>query len=218
MKEIIVYLLNPKERITGDRTFLEFVYTICLLLLSGFVGFILMYVVRQSNDFELVNAQENPGMPLWFIILVPPLLEEIAFRLSLRRKKLFVFISLSTIFWFIFSKLISGAIYCSEYFLMRFTVSIITGAIVTILTWSKVQSIKYSTYFYAFAIFFGMTHLMNYSIFSSSPICCLFFAVVVLTKTFDGAIYGFIRIRYNFYIAVFIHAFHNLPLVLLAYS
>ncbi|MEM6771441.1 MAG: CPBP family intramembrane glutamic endopeptidase, partial [Bacteroidota bacterium] len=66
---------------------------------------------------------------------------------------------------------------------------------------------RYSFIFYGFALSFALVHLMNYQVSMS----VLLFSPILLGGQFIlGSLAGFLRVRYGFWWAYFLHALHNL--------
>ncbi|MEM9258091.1 MAG: CPBP family intramembrane glutamic endopeptidase [Bacteroidota bacterium] len=69
---------------------------------------------------------------------------------------------------------------------------------------------RYSFIFYGFALAFALIHLMNYQV----SISVLLFSPILLGAQFIlGSLAGFLRVRYGFWWAYFLHALHNLIFV-----
>lgn len=69
---------------------------------------------------------------------------------------------------------------------------------------------RYSFIFYGCALAFALVHLMNYEI----SLSVLLFSPILLGAQFIlGSLAGFLRVRYGFWWAYFLHALHNLIFV-----
>jgi membrane protease YdiL (CAAX protease family) len=164
-----------------------------LLTIDILIMLILMPIIMGIGELGLVDLSKNKNsmllqLPFWELVLlgviIIPLFEELIFRLYLRFK---------------------------HNFLVRLIILLasLTGKqnknrIETYLTifWEK----KFRGIFYFSAIVFGIVHILNFDY----SISLLFLApILTAPQLFVGLVLGYLRVRHNLILGIFMHAIHN---------
>lgn len=163
MKQLWQYIKNPLEYCSYD-------FSVKAILLSALLCLIvpLLFKVLTVSVFVLAGVDlpamtsDKSVLPLCFLIVVPPIVEELGFRLPLKRGRLNLCISVALIA-FVFSKVIfAGGLY-SEHLFCRIGFTIIASSIINLILGKWLQNVRFNIFFYSMAILFAMLHIVNYS-------------------------------------------------------
>lgn len=156
MKQLWQYIKNPQENCSYD-------FSVKAILLSALLCLIvpLLFKVLTVSVFVLAGVDlpamtsDKSVLPLCFLIVVPPIVEELGFRLPLKRGRLNLCISVALIA-FVFSKVIfAGGLY-SEHLLCRIGFAIIASAVINLILGKWLQNVRFKIFFYSMAILFAM--------------------------------------------------------------
>ena len=133
---------------------------------------------------------------LCFLIIIPPIIEELGFRLPLKRSRFNLYISVAVIA-FIFSKVIfAGGLY-SEHLLCRIVFAIISSAVINLIWGKWLLQVRFKYFFYSTAILFAMLHIVNYSHQTLDVSQWLYVVCYACAKIPGSILYGYIWIRKN---------------------
>ena len=119
MKQLWQYIRNPQENCPYDFSVRVMLLSVMLCLLVP-----LFFEVLTASVFVIAGVDlpamtsDKSVLPLCFLIIIPPIIEKLGFRLPLKRSRFNLYISVAVIV-FIFSKVIfAGGLY-SEHLLCR---------------------------------------------------------------------------------------------------
>lgn len=202
------YIKCPQESVEKD----SWIYLIKILFLYLFITYIpraltgiiqVIYPVFENSKTSILG-----DYPLLFVIIVPPIIEELAFRLSLKRSVPLLFIS-SMFFFFICSAYIFGVhVYTWDKLASRVVLSIIFSLLI-ILVHKKIFNIKYSSYFYLSSVLFALTHLINFNFHDSNLSHVLISLINTILIIPSGIILGYVRVTYGLSYSIVFHFIHN---------
>jgi hypothetical protein len=155
-------------------------------------------------------------VPFWFALFIPPLIEELTFRLWLKRNTTTILISFACLTWLLVSKLLPVKIYSTDMLALRCLIALVAGLVFTWALRKPIINAKFPILFYASAIVFGLVHVGNYSNFTFLG------AIVVLislaTRALFGLFLGYVRIGYGIWASYLFHVANNLlPIAALYY-
>lgn len=205
MRSFFTYLKSPVEDFKLTKKSLLSVLLIALVLFC--LNAVVSYWVDTPQSS--VTHEKISQYPLWFVLVVPPLLEELAFRLWMRRKAVTLFISSTCFVWLFVSLALSSSVYSSEMLLFRCVISLLTGGIVTLLLKNMIETLPFPALFYFSALAFGFLHLFNYSGIGSAG-ALIGLIIIMLLKSFSGLFLGYVRMGYGFYACFLFHFLNNL--------
>ena len=175
------------------------------------VGMAILVTLDLSPD---TGSDSTKGVPLWKVMLILPLVEEIVFRLPLRRKRWIWTVWAGTTA-FMVTTLASGLkIYDMESLVWRLPVAMVVAGLMGWLGWKWMKKIPFGWLFYGFALMFGLLHLSNFV--WGDVITTGTFAFLILysvDKITSGLVLGYARIRHGFWMCVLLHVLNNLPFV-----
>lgn len=149
-------------------------------------------------------------LPLWFLIFIPPAIEELGFRLPLKRSRRNLFISVA-VAAFVLSKVIfAGGLY-SEHLLYRIGFAICTSMVINLIWGKWLQKVRFKDFFYSVAILFAMLHIVNYSHHALAASQWLYVACYACAKIPGSILYGYARMKHGMLFCIVIHIISNLP-------
>ena len=211
MKQLWQYIKNPQENCSYD-------FSVKAILLSALLCLIvpLLFKVLTVSVFVLAGVDlpamtsDKSVLPLCFLIVVPPIVEELGFRLPLKRGRLNLCISVALIA-FVFSKVIfAGGLY-SEHLFCRIGFAIITSAVINLILGKWLQNVRFKIFFYSMAILFAMLHIVNYSYQTLDASQWLYVICYACAKIPGSILYGYARMKHGMLFCIVIHIISNLP-------
>ncbi len=214
MKKLFAYFKHPTECIAKEdsasiKSLILFYILMEGLFIIVMVPFALAGIAPENS---LSNLKES-GLPFWFIAFIAPALEELAFRLPLKRSRFIFMISFSVICWYIskYLPIFAGQTYSGQHLCLRLSVSIAAGFILGYLLTKPLQKVRFGVVFYVFAFLFGFLHISNYAGQITSFAVAIYVLIYLLNKVAFGMFAGYIRVRYTIFTSIAIHILNNLP-------
>ena len=211
MKQLWQYIKNPLEYCSYDfsiRTMLSSAI-LCLLVPLFFKVLTASVFIIAGVDLPAMTSDKSV-LPLCFLIVVPPIVEELGFRLPLKRSRLNLCISVAIIA-FVFSKVIcAGGLY-SEHLLCRIGFAIIASAVINLFLGKWLQNVRFKNFFYSMAILFAMLHIVNYSHQTLDVYQWLYVICYACAKIPGSILYGYARMKLGMLFCIVIHIISNLP-------
>ena len=219
--ELYIFLKNPKELNTKGKNSITVIkeFLIYDLIITLSWAFLIALCTLLIDDFESVfkskkTIDDDTIFNFLVISLIAPVLEELAFRFSLRINRLTISISLAVqlIFYLNLLKFIHVN------FNFRIILMII-AAIVFYFSISKKLSIyltlKINFYIYLNLLVFTLIHAFNFSYFEVHQY--LYIPILVSLQFFFGLYLSYVRLKHNFLYVVGFHIFHNSLIVYLGF-
>lgn len=158
----------------------------------------------------------SPALLLLISVFAFPLLEEIAYRLSLKFKPIYLALTLGVIAYYIFSKAVYQTKlsdvdnHFTERVLFALSILIVSFPIFSIpkinQRLERFWQQHFSWVFYFFSITFAWVHILNYEL---SLEHVLLMPVITLPKLVSALCYGYVRIQYGFIYCFAIHILNN---------
>lgn len=182
---------------------------IIVLLITIPIGILRLYFNIHPKGLNL------PIFPFLIInVLLIPIIEETAFRLSLIYSKINFCISLLFIFFFIVSYIMSGAIITTDKLLLRIFIPIAASSILyLLLNFGSINNIietfwerNFSIILYFSLTLFVLRHLDEYA-FSFRVLVVLL--IILIPKFVTGVFLSYSRIRLGFIYGVILHIIIN---------
>ena len=215
MKVLWQYIRNPQENCSYDFSVraISFSALLCLLVPLLFKFLTATVFVMSGVDIPTLTSDKSK-LPLWFLILIPPIIEELGFRLPLKRSRLTLFLSVAVIV-FVFSKVIfDGGLY-SEHLLYRIGISVLSSVFINLILGKWHLKVRFRYFFYSMAILFAMLHIVNYSHQTLAISQWLYVICYGGAKIPGSILYGYARMRHGVLFCIIIHIINNLPVLLL---
>ena len=222
-QEILQFIRTPTLEITHDKTVRQKIYgTIGLFILK------FLFLIPVVLFFALVYDPENVQnvkmtdrlSPFVFLLVgafILPFLEEVAFRLSLRFKPIYLTVSSVVLSYYILTKLVfqSSMSLIDDSFVVRVLASLFVGLIVFFIvneaTVKERLTRFWASYFrwiyYTICLLFAWVHITKYEL---SWKHLLLLPILTLPQLFSALIYGYIRVSFGFQYPLFFHMTNNL--------
>ncbi len=215
MKQLWEYFKNPQEFGSYDfsvRTMLLSAI-LCLFVPLFFKVLIASVLIIAGVDAPAMTADKSV-LPLWFLMVIPPIIEELGFRLPLKRRRSNLYISVAIIA-FIFSKVIfAGGLY-SEHLLCRILFAVIASVAINFVFGKWLLKVRFRDFFYAMATLFAIMHLVNYSHQTLDVLQWMYIVCYACAKIPGSLLYGYARIQHGMFFCIVIHIISNLPSIML---
>ncbi len=221
-KAFLNYILKPSDIETIDGTVLQKIkgtWTILVfkILLTIVFGTLVALIYNPVNIRVSRWNEEYSVVTIFFLsIMILPLLEEIAFRLSLKFKPMFLSLTLGVLGYSIATKAIYQTYLSNtdEHFISRllivFIIILISYPIVSHKTIRDRLEIFWQTnfkwIFYFLCITFAWLHILNYGVTLKH---ILLLPLITLPKLVSAITYGYIRMHYGFVYSLGLHMCWN---------
>ena len=155
MKQLWQYIKNPQENCPYDFNVRVMLLSVMLCLLAPLFFKVLTVSVFVIAGVDLpAMISDKSVLPRCFLIIIPPIIEELGFRLPLKRSRFNLYTSVAVIA-FIFSKVIfAGGLY-SEHLLCRIVFAIISSAVINLIWGKWLLQVRFKDFFYSTAILFA---------------------------------------------------------------
>ena len=220
MKKLFAYFKHPTETIAKEDSASIKSLILFYLIMQGLAIMVMVpfAVAGIAPENALSNLKES-GLPFWFIAFIAPALEELAFRLPLKRSKFILMISFSIICWYIskYLPLFAGPTYSGQHLWLRLSVSIAVGLVLGYFLTKPLQKVRFGMIFYVFAVLFGFMHISNYAGQITSFAIALYVLIYLLNKVAMGMFLGYIRVRYTILASIAVHFLNNFPGMMLIF-
>ncbi len=217
-KFVITPFYNSKNALTISQK-IEGTWT--MLIVKFFLAIIVgvsIGIFYEAENLTTSNMAERFPSPavLFLVTMIMSVLEEVAFRLSLKFKPSFLALTFGVIAYYIVSKgfyhtkLSDVHDHFAERFIISFIIMIATYAISSI---PKVKikletfwqdNFRWILYFLCFG--FAWSHIFNYEL---TMFHLLLMPIITLDKLISAFCYGYVRVRYGFLYAVSMHMCWN---------
>lgn len=206
---------TDKARETFAVMVIKFIAVAAVALIAGILQLAGILDLDQPNvSKERMQLLYSPLGLLLVGALILPLLEETAFRLSLRFRPIFLSLSLGMLGYYlvtkgVFQTRISDV---TEQFGLRVGLALaVVGLAFALLRRPAIQtrlqtlwSIQFPYVFYTTSLAFAWIHIFNYQL---TPVTLLLMPLLTLPQFIGGLFYGYIRIQFGF---AYSYGFHSL--------
>lgn len=175
-------------------------YALSLVIAVGIIG-ILNFVLK-NNNVELLQPRNLPDrLPetSFVIIIVGPLIEEIAFRLGLSFKKKNLLVAIPFLCFFILSSLVGSY---KNFILLKLVACILVFISLLFTTqeyWTSFNTKFGKAVIIVLALTFGWMHILNYDVVMNY--LPLYF-IVTLPQVIMGITFTYLRLNIGFWIAL----------------
>lgn len=207
-----------EERDSSKNSWTHLFYVFFLYVSISVVTKLLNVLILSLLDVSIPSRSVDfVDWPILFVIIIPPLFEELAFRLPLKRTKLNVFISLFFISFLIISKFLCSTPYSTCLLIERIGFSFAFASLSFCILYRWVVTLQFRMLFYMIAFLFAGIHALNYYPITLSWNITIYILSYCFLIIPDGIILGYIRIKFGLWYAVCFHIFHNMPFIVIAY-
>ncbi len=229
-KEILGFIKNPKneEQIEKSTKFkiydtigLFLFKMICLLPVVLFFAFV---YDPENVQTESMSERFTPLVLLLVGGIILPFFEEVAFRLSLKFKPLFLALSSGTFCYYVLTKFVyhTNMSVVDESFLVRIIIPISLGTLVFLIVnhtslkiklaqfWQK----RFQVIYYSSCIIFAFVHISKYELNLTN---ILLLPILTLPQLMSAIIYGYTRVSFGFQYPLLFHMSNNLIAISLSF-
>jgi len=180
-----------------------------VLRLYGLKCSISIFFILTTSILDIPNGEARidiSDIPMIFLfaslVIIAPLFEEAIFRLPLRPLALNITISCSVLIYRL-------SLWSQQNFIRNSLVLLVVNILIAsecpdTQVFKRFYSRHPRLIFYGLTLLFGAIHINNYT-----PESWYLLPLLVFPQTISGLFLGFVRMRYGFWWAVFMHALHN---------
>lgn len=211
-RDIVKFIKSPYESGVYDyslrsvlKTVLWFIFIhISFTVIYHFIDIIIFNELIPDNS---IGSAEK-YMPLWTILLLPPLIEETAFRLPLVRNRTNITLSVTLMTFLVSSIFFSARVY--EVTWPRMTVCAIMAALMWFYGYKLALKIDFKAWFWFLTAFFSILHIVNYDLGTMAAGVWVRVIAIEAVKIPGALIFAYARIRHGFAMSVILHYIVNL--------
>jgi len=220
-RQLWLFIKTPKadssDSITGPQK-LKATWSVFIvkLVVTIVISMVVGLIYDPVNTTSSRHAEFTIFKMILVGVLVLPFLEEVAFRLSLKFKPLYLALSTAVLVYYLSTKGIyqTQLSNLEDHFNIRVLLSV-TSFIVAypLYNWSPLQrrlqhiwQKHLSWVLYVFCLFFALVHTLNYEL---TPWTMVMLPLILLPKLFAAFCYSFVRLRMGFIYAVAMHLLWN---------
>lgn len=223
LREIVAFIRTPTLKETKEKTTRIKVYDtigLYILKLIFLIPLVLFFAVVYDPENIQGASMSDRFSPLVFLLVggfILPFVEEIAFRLSLKFRSIYLALSSSVFTYYILTKLVFSTKISAvdESFVLRVGIAFIVGiALYPIINISKVKerlSRFWSKYFrfiyYLSCITFAWIHITKYELILLNIVLL---PILTLPQLMSALINGYTRVAFGFQYPLLFHISNNL--------
>jgi len=221
-KKFLSYVIKPTYIEASRGTTLQKIkgtWSIFVIktILTIVIGILVTLIYDPVNKTTVRWNEEFSTLTIFFLsIIILPLLEEVAFRLSLKFKPIYLSLTLSVLSYYFMTKAIyqTNLSNIDYHFISRLLVTI-TILVISYPIFSH-KSIRnrfenfwqknFKWIFYFLCFTFAAMHILNYGV---TLIHMLLLPLITLPKLISAISYGYIRMHYGFFYSLGLHMCWN---------
>lgn len=206
LRDMVQFVVSPKENLVLDLKISSIIKTALWFILIH-VSITIVYhfadLIFYSESAETNIGDSIQTLPLWVVLILPPILEETAFRLPLKRKRLYITLSSATIMFFISAIIFSSKVYDVTW------ERLLSCAIVALIAWfwgyKCVSKIKFKTWLWTLVLSFSILHIINYDLSAMDVGEWIRVVLKEAVKIPSALMFSYIRIKHGFGTSVAVH-------------
>lgn len=217
LRDMVQFVLSPKENAPLDLRVTSigksFLWFLIIHLSITFIYHFTDILLHADTSAESSIGEAIRTLPLWVILLLPPILEETAFRLPLRRKRGNLTISAAALMFFISAIIFSTQVYEITWPRLLLCVA---AALATWLWGSKwIPKLCFRHWLWFLVLFFALLHVINYDLGSLSTGEWGRIILKEAVKIPSALMFSYVRLKHGFCTSVVLHIVTNLSAYLL---
>lgn len=216
LRDMVGFTLQPQEYCASDFKFVSIVKSFLWL----FIIHISISVVYHFADliFYSKAVETNIGdtmqiLPIWVVLIFPPILEETAFRLSLKRRRLYIALSCTAIMFFVSAVIFSTKVYGVTW--QRLLSCVVVALIAWLWGYKWILKLNFKTWLWALVIFFSILHIINYDLSTMDMGELIRIVMKEAVKIPSALMFCYIRLKHGFATSIILHFAINLSAFLL---
>ena len=211
LRDMVQFVISPKDNLVLDFKISSIIKTALWFILIH----VSITVVYHFTDliFYSESADTNIGdsiqtLPLWVVLIMPPILEETAFRLPLKRKRLYITLSCTTIMFFVSAIIFSTKVYDVTW------ERLLLCAIIALTAWfygyKWVSKVNFKTWLWILVLSFSILHIINYDLSTMDIGGWIKVILKEAVKIPSALMFCYVRIKHGFGTSVALHFAVNL--------
>ncbi|WP_346690807.1 hypothetical protein [Alistipes sp. Marseille-P5061] len=217
LRDMVRFVLSPREYGELDlRTasiLKSFLWFLAIHLSLTFLYHFTDVLIHAGDAAGNSVGQAARSLPLWVVLLLPPLLEETAFRLPLRRRRTYLTVAAAALMFFVSAPLFSTRVYDVTW------PRILSCASVALIVWfggyGWIQRLGFRSWFWGLVLLFALLHVINYELGAMDAGEWLRVLLKEAVKIPSALMFAYVRLRHGFTLSVVLHFIVNLSAFLL---
>lgn len=211
LRDMVQFAISPKDDIALDFKLFSIIKTTFWLILIH-VSITVVYhfadLIFYSESTDTSIGDSIQTLPLWVVLILPPVLEETAFRLPLKRKRLYITLSSAAIMFFISAIIFSSKVYDVTW------ERLLSCAIVALIAWfwgyKWVSKVNFKTWLWILVLSFSILHIINYDLSTMDIDGWIRVVLKEAVKIPSALMFSYVRIKHGFGTSVALHFAVNL--------
>lgn len=216
LRDMVRFVISPRDVLVSDLKIGSILKTVLWFFIIH-ISFTFVYhfadLVFYSESVETSIGNSVQTLPLWVILLLPPILEEIAFRLPLKRKRLYITLSSAAIMFFLSAIIFSSKVYDVTWERLLFC------SIIALATWfwgyKLVSKVNFKTWLWILVLSFSILHIINYDLSTMGIDGWIRVVLKEAVKIPSALMFSYVRIKHGFGTSVALHFIINLSACML---
>lgn len=216
LRDMVQFVMSPKDDWVLDIKISSIIKT-ALWLISIHISITVVYhlvdLIIYSENVEASVGSSVQTLPLWVIFILPPILEETAFRLPLKRKRLYVTLSGAAIMFFISAIIFSSKVYDITW------VRLLLCVIVALITWfwgyKWISKVNFKIWLWILVLSFSILHIINYDLDTMDIGGWIRVVLKEAVKIPSALMFSYVRVKHGFGASVALHFIINLSVYML---
>lgn len=216
LRDMVRFVIFPRDVLVSDFKIGSILKTVLWFFIIH-ISFTFVYhfadLVFYSESVETSIGNSVQTLPLWVILLLPPILEETAFRLPLKRKRLYITLSSAAIMFFLSAIIFSTKVYHVTW------VRLFSCAILALITWfwgyKWVSKVNFKIWLWILVLSFSILHIINYDLSTMDIGEWIRIVLKEVVKIPSALMFSYVRIKHDFGTSVALHFIINLSACML---
>lgn len=211
LRDMVQFAISPKDDMALDFKLFSIIKTALWFILIH-VSITVVYhfadLMFYSESVETSSSDSIRTLPLWIVLILPPILEETAFRLSLKRKRLYITLSSAAIMFFISAIIFSSKVYDVTW--ERLLLCAIIALIAWLWGYKWVSKVNFKTWLWILVLSFSILHIINYDLSTMDIGGWIRVILKEAVKIPSALMFCYVRIKHGFGSSVTLHFAINL--------
>lgn len=211
LRDMVQFVVSPKDDMALDFKLFSIIKTALWLILIH-VSITVVYhfadLIFYSESAETSIGDSIQTLPLWVVLILPPVLEETAFRLPLKRKRLYIALSCTAIMFFVSAIIFSTKVYDVTW------ERLLLCAIIALIAWfwgcKLVLRVNFKTWLWILVLSFSILHIINYDLSTMGIDGWIRVVLKEAVKIPSALMFSYVRIKHGFGTSVALHFTINL--------
>lgn len=216
LRDIVGFTLHPQEYCANDFRIVSIIKSFLWLFIIH-MSFSVVYhfadLIFYSKGVETNIGDTMQTLPLWVVLILPPILEETAFRLPLKRKRLYIALSCTAIMFFVSAVIFSTKVYDVTW--QRLLSCVVVVLIAWLWGYKWILKLNFKTWLWVLVLFFSILHIINYDLSTMDTGELIRVIMKEAVKIPSALMFCYIRLKHGFATSITLHFVINLSAFLL---